>query len=40
MCSAMILRRVMFEDAFLRANLKGYADYLTRVPYRLVPGVW
>jgi protein-S-isoprenylcysteine O-methyltransferase Ste14 len=39
-CSSMILRRVMFEDAFLRANLKGYAAYLTRVPYRLVPGVW
>ena len=38
--SALILRRVMFEDAFLRANLDGYADYRSRVPYRLVPGLW
>ena len=38
--SALMLRRVVFEDAFLRANLDGYADYRTRVPYRLVPGLW
>ena len=38
--AAMMLRRVLFEDAFLRANLEGYADYRVRVPYRLVPGLW
>ena len=38
--SALMLRRVMFEDAFLRTHLEGYADYATRVRYRLVPGVW
>ena len=38
--AALILRRVVFEDGFLRANLDGYAEYLTRVRYRLVPGVW
>ena len=38
--SALIFRRVFFEDAFLRQNLHGYADYARRVPYRLVPGVW
>ncbi|MEO7275881.1 MAG: isoprenylcysteine carboxylmethyltransferase family protein [Vicinamibacterales bacterium] len=38
--AAMMLRRVMFEDAFLRVNLDGYADYRTRVRYRLVPGLW
>jgi protein-S-isoprenylcysteine O-methyltransferase Ste14 len=38
--SALMLRRVVFEDAFLRTNLDGYAEYRTRVPYRLVPGVW
>jgi len=38
--SALMLRRVVFEDAFLRANLDGYAAYRTRVPYRLVPGLW
>jgi protein-S-isoprenylcysteine O-methyltransferase Ste14 len=38
--SALMLRRVVFEDAFLGANLDGYAEYRTRVRYRLVPGVW
>jgi len=38
--SALIFRRVFFEDAFLRSNLAGYADYAHRVPYRLVPGLW
>ena len=37
---ALILRRVFFEDAFLQANLEGYADYARRVPYRLIPGGW
>jgi protein-S-isoprenylcysteine O-methyltransferase Ste14 len=37
---ALILRRVRFEDAFLQANLKGYAEYAQRVRYRLLPGVW
>lgn len=38
--SVLILRRVMFEDAFLRKNLDGYAAYTGRVPHRLIPGVW
>ena len=38
--SALILRRVLFEDTFLHANLDGYADYSGRVRYRLVPGIW
>jgi protein-S-isoprenylcysteine O-methyltransferase Ste14 len=38
--SLMIVRRVYFEDAFLRWNLEGYAEYTTRVRHRLVPGVW
>jgi protein-S-isoprenylcysteine O-methyltransferase Ste14 len=38
--SALILRRVAFEDRFLHANLDGYADYATRVRYRLIPGAW
>jgi protein-S-isoprenylcysteine O-methyltransferase Ste14 len=36
--SALILRRVLFEDAYLRANLEGYEEYTRRVPYKLVPG--
>ena len=38
--SALILRRVFFEDAFLRRNLEGYDAYARRVRYRLVPGVF
>src|SRR5262245_16838625 len=38
--SAMVVRRVLFEDSFLRNNLDGYADYTQRVPRRLIPGVW
>jgi protein-S-isoprenylcysteine O-methyltransferase Ste14 len=38
--SALILRRVLFEDAFLRRNLDGYDAYARRVPYRLVPGIF
>ena len=38
--SGMILRRVLFEDAFLNKNLEGYAAYSGRVRHRLIPGVW
>ncbi|HET7216730.1 MAG TPA: hypothetical protein VFJ02_01720, partial [Vicinamibacterales bacterium] len=38
--AAMMLRRVVFEDAFLQTNLSGYDRYASRVRYRLVPGVW
>jgi protein-S-isoprenylcysteine O-methyltransferase Ste14 len=38
--SVLILRRVLFEDRFLHANLEGYEAYARRVRYRLVPAVW
>ena len=38
--SALILRRVFFEDAFLRRHLDGYDAYAARVRYRLVPGIF
>lgn len=38
--SVLVLRRVLFEDAFLRAHLEGYVAYAGRVPYRLIPGIW
>jgi protein-S-isoprenylcysteine O-methyltransferase Ste14 len=38
--SALILRRVMFEDAFLQKNLEGYSEYAQRVRHRVVPGLW
>ncbi len=38
--SGLILRRVVFEDAFLRGHLEGYTAYAARVRYRLIPGVF
>ncbi len=38
--SGLMLRRVLFEDAYLRSHLTGYQEYATRVRYRLIPGVW
>jgi protein-S-isoprenylcysteine O-methyltransferase Ste14 len=38
--SGLLLRRVVFEDAFLRSNLDGYSTYTQRVTSRLIPGVW
>jgi protein-S-isoprenylcysteine O-methyltransferase Ste14 len=39
-CTLLGLRRVFFEDAFLKEHLMGYREYATRVRYRLIPGVW
>jgi protein-S-isoprenylcysteine O-methyltransferase Ste14 len=33
-------RRAVLEERTLRHELDGYADYMTRVRYRLVPRVW
>lgn len=38
--SALMLRRVLFEDAYLRSHLEGYREYAARVRYRLIPGLW
>ena len=32
--------RILDEEDFLRKNLPGYAEYMRRVRYRLVPQVW
>jgi protein-S-isoprenylcysteine O-methyltransferase Ste14 len=32
--------RIVIEERALTAGLPGYADYTTRVRYRLVPGLW
>jgi len=37
---ALILRRVWFEDSFLKSNLPGYEAYANRVVFRLIPGAW
>ena len=32
--------RILDEEAFLRKNLPGYAEYRAQVKYRLVPLIW
>jgi protein-S-isoprenylcysteine O-methyltransferase Ste14 len=38
--SGLVVRRVLFEDAFLKEHLDGYGAYALRVTHRLIPGVW
>jgi protein-S-isoprenylcysteine O-methyltransferase Ste14 len=37
---AILIIRTNWEDALLRAELDGYADYARRTRFRLMPGVW
>lgn len=32
--------RVLLEERFLTRNLPGYAEYMSKVRWRLVPGLW
>ena len=36
----MLAGRTLGEEAVLKAELPGYAEYMQRVRYRWVPGVW
>jgi protein-S-isoprenylcysteine O-methyltransferase Ste14 len=36
----VLVWRILDEENFLRMNLPGYAAYMQKVRYRLVPGVW
>src|SRR5258706_14326625 len=36
----VLVWRILDEEIFLRRNLPGYAEYMQRVRYRLVPRVW
>jgi len=36
---ALVVRTAL-EDATLRRELEGYADYAARVRFRLIPGIW
>lgn len=38
--TSLFVARAAHEDRFLREHLEGYADYATRVRWRLLPGVW
>ena len=37
---AVLAVRAVREEGALAAGLEGYAAYMRRVPYRLVPGLW
>jgi protein-S-isoprenylcysteine O-methyltransferase Ste14 len=36
----LLVIRTVLEDRTLHAELPGYAEYATRVRFRLIPGVW
>ncbi len=36
----LLILRTALEDRTLQAELAGYADYVRRVRYRLLPGIW
>ena len=36
----IIRKRILNEEAVLKAGLPGYADYLSRVRWRLIPYLW
>ena len=37
---ASLVGRILVEERHLRETLRGYAEYMSRVRYRLIPGVW
>jgi len=36
----IIAKRIRNEEEMLSRELNGYADYMQRVKYRLIPGIW
>ena len=36
----IIAKRIRHEEDFLAQNLNGYAEYMQKVKYRLIPCVW
>jgi protein-S-isoprenylcysteine O-methyltransferase Ste14 len=37
---ALFAVRAVIEERTLLAGLPGYSDYMRRVRYRLIPGLW
>lgn len=37
---AGLMPRAVAEERMLKRELPGYGDYMTRVRYRLIPGIW
>jgi protein-S-isoprenylcysteine O-methyltransferase Ste14 len=40
MTALMMVVRTFLEDRMLNAELPGYTEYASEVPYRLIPGLW
>ncbi len=38
-CIVMVIR-IRFEEKFLLHKLPGYAEYMHRVRWRLIPAIW
>jgi len=38
--AGLIVRRLLIEERLLRGELEGYADYMGRVRWRMLPGIW
>ena len=38
--ATILVLRILFEERFLRRELKGYNAYTERVRYRMIPFVW
>jgi len=36
----VLIIRTSLEDRYLQENLDGYRDYVSRVRFRLLPGIW
>jgi protein-S-isoprenylcysteine O-methyltransferase Ste14 len=39
-CNLIIIIRTYLEDATLKKELPGYADYAQKTKFRLIPGIW
>lgn len=37
---AVIVFRIFSEEKFLAENLDGYKEYLLKIRYRIIPGIW
>ena len=38
--AVLLIIRTHLEDIYLQKELPGYADYVKKVKYRLLPGIW
>jgi protein-S-isoprenylcysteine O-methyltransferase Ste14 len=36
----VLAKRAILEESALRKDLRGYADYMTQLKYRIIPYIW